>query len=73
MDGPEFSEDMSMVSSSRLARGSSAKAAAASFPGTNTEMMAAGKVVGNVVPAKSSLTTASVVKTLPGLSGIEVN
>ncbi|KAH7661690.1 translation initiation factor eIF-2B subunit delta protein [Dioscorea alata] len=68
MDGLEFSEDMSMVSSSRLARSSSAKAAAASFPGTNTEMMAAGKVVGNVVPAKSSLTTASVVKTLPGLS-----
>lgn len=67
-DGPEFLEDMSVASSSRLARGSSAKAAAASFPGTSTEMMAAGKVVGNVVPAKSSLTTASVVKTLPGLS-----
>ncbi|KAG0450638.1 hypothetical protein HPP92_026838 [Vanilla planifolia] len=64
IDGSEFSEET--PSSARLGRSGSLKAAA-SFPGSSGEMMMASKGGGSV-KARSVLTTASVMKTLPGVS-----
>ncbi|KAG0478848.1 hypothetical protein HPP92_013567 [Vanilla planifolia] len=66
IDGSEFSEET--PSSARLGRSGSVKAAA-SFPGSSGEMMMASKGGGSV-KARSVLTTASVMKTLPGVSRI---
>lgn len=64
--GSEFSDDVSAASS--VPWGGRGKAAASSFPGSTGEMMGI-KVGGNAV-AKSALTTASVVKPVPGSKGM---
>ncbi|PKA45775.1 Methylthioribose-1-phosphate isomerase [Apostasia shenzhenica] len=63
IDGSEFLEEV--ATSSCLGRTGSGKASS-SFPASSGEMMMASKSGGNA-PAKSALTTASVVRTLPGV------